>query len=167
VSGDNESALVRLALDLPEGPKYVASLRKTARCLLESVGVGRADLDDVELLLGELATNAVLHATDGADSRGYRVEVELRGRLVRLTVSDRGPGFPAEALPPPGTARADPAAPGAEPRFGGWGLPLVYSIADRVEIRPNLPRGAVVRADKRLSGCCASSPSASSVVLPR
>jgi anti-sigma regulatory factor (Ser/Thr protein kinase) len=34
-------------------------------------------------------------------------------------------------------------------RIGGFGLPLVHSIADKVDIQPNVPHGTVVRAVKR------------------
>jgi anti-sigma regulatory factor (Ser/Thr protein kinase) len=81
---------------------------------------------------------------------------------VRVTVTDRGGGFPAGPLAPPGTLRSpNPAIPDLgreaaidpfEQRFGGWGLPLVHRLADRVEILPNSPHGTTVRAEKRLRG---------------
>ena len=55
------SAVLRLALVLPEGRHYVSSLRKTVRCLLESVNVRREDIEDIELAIGELAANAMMH----------------------------------------------------------------------------------------------------------
>jgi len=136
---------LRLALDLPLGPRYVSCLSCTARSLFESLSLPRADIDDVELILGELATNVVLHA-GGTD---YHVEIEFDGGAVRVSISDRGVGFPVGRPSLPGTSRHDPN--GDSGRFGGWGLPIVYGVADRVEILPNLPCGTLIRAEKRVS----------------
>jgi anti-sigma regulatory factor (Ser/Thr protein kinase) len=163
-SRGGKSGPLRLTLDLPEGAIYVPSLRRTVRCLLESVGVSQDDADDVELVLGELATNAVIHSHS---AEGYRVEVELTADAVLVTVTDRGAGFPTGPLSAPGTLRSPhPMVPDLsylddyhsagvtesleDGRFGGWGLPLVRRLADRVEILPNLPHGTMVRAEKRL-----------------
>ena len=145
-----------LKLDLPTDPQHVTVLRRAACLLLESVGVGGRCIADVEVLIGELATNAVLHA--GTDC--YAVEIEVRRDRILVIVSDRGRGIPEPSrLPAPGAPRAAgeaPAyavdnAPGGEAiRFGGWGLPLVYSLADRVEVYPTLPDapcGTTVRAE--------------------
>lgn len=144
---DGSHALLRLTLELPEGVSYITTLRKTACCLLDSVGIRQTDIEDIELLIGELATNAVLHAK-GSD--GYRVDVEVHSDRVVLTVVDRGQGFSAASIPAPGESRSDPQSQDHEERFGGWGLPLVYSIADQVQITPTQPHGTTVRAEKRL-----------------
>src|SRR5688572_30431432 len=75
-------------------------------------------LEDATLLVSELVTNAVRHATkEGAP------EVELRLKLdperVRVVVSDSGAGFVAA-----------PRLPTAS-ESSGWGLYLVDRIADR------------------------------------
>lgn len=146
------AAPLRLSLDLPTGRQYLASLRQAVVSLLESFGVAEGDRDDVEVLLGELATNAVMHA--GVDN--FRVEVEFWDGWVAVVVSDEGRGFLDAGLPPPGTVRSmapGMATPdGAGERYGGWGLPLVYRLADRVEIRANQPKGTTVRAEKRVTG---------------
>jgi len=147
--------VLRLTLDLPEGAAYVPALRRSARCLLETVGVAPADVDDLELVLGELATNAVIHAESG---EGFRVEVELAADIARVTVADRGVGFPSGLLaasgtlwsPHPGVPHLAGTDSETPERFGGWGLPLVHSLADRVQILPNAPHGTVVCAEKRL-----------------
>lgn len=141
--------ILRLSLDLPEGVSYIPSLRKTTSCLLQSVGVPKADVDDIELLLGELATNAVLHA----QSSGYRVEIEFHSDRVVVVVADSGKGFSETDVTPEGTPRPDPFEGDGSERIGGWGLPLVRSLADRLEIAPNVPCGTRVRAEKLLHSC--------------
>ena len=143
---NDQNAILRFTLDLPEERGYVAGLRKTACCLLASAGVAQEDLDDIEVMIGELATNAVMHACAGS----YHVEIEYFGDRVLVVVSDHGRGFPGMGVPEPGTPRPDPSTNGFTERYGGWGLPLVFSLADHVEILPRLPHGTTVRAEKRV-----------------
>jgi anti-sigma regulatory factor (Ser/Thr protein kinase) len=137
--------ILSLAFDLPEAVQYIAHLRRTALCFLEGMGVSRDDSSDVELLLGELATNAARHARGG----GYHVDLDFYESKAVITVTDNGVGFIKEHLPPPGVRPPDTFDPDAAERYGGFGLPLVHSIADKVEIQPNVPHGTVVRAEKR------------------
>jgi anti-sigma regulatory factor (Ser/Thr protein kinase) len=86
-----------------------------------SVLDGRIDrnvLDDIRLLVSELVTNSVRHASAGPAAL-VDLHVTSHGRTVRAEVSDEGPGF---APHPRSRSRDDD---------GGWGLHLVQSIADR------------------------------------
>jgi anti-sigma regulatory factor (Ser/Thr protein kinase) len=147
------SVTLRLCLDLPSAPVYVTHLRRCVRCLLDSLCISREEAEDLELALAELAANAVMHS--GGDS--YHVDMEFVGTKVVMTVTDQGIGFPEDtSLPLPGPSRPlgrdvfENAA--AEERIGGFGLPLVRSIADHVEIERAQPRGTTVRAYKALRG---------------
>jgi anti-sigma regulatory factor (Ser/Thr protein kinase) len=175
-------ALVRLALVLPEGHHYVATLRKTVRCLLESVGVEPEDQDDIELAIGELATNAMLHG-----DAPFSLCINYHRDRVVLFVSDHGRGLvpsgqsgrsdtaaftkmpsvsdiaqQLESISEP-TVLSAPSGPSDRPseppcpslgtdtgRFGGWGLPLVHRITERVDVLPHQPQGTIVRAEKRI-----------------
>jgi len=137
-----------LRLDLPEDMAHLALLRRAAREALARSPVPPKDAEDIEVILGELATNAVVHARAGSD---YRVEIVLEADdLAVVTVADQGVGFSREAVPPPGTPRPD--ADGVKERLGGWGLPMVEMLADSVEIVANAPRGTRVRVEKRFAG---------------
>jgi anti-sigma regulatory factor (Ser/Thr protein kinase) len=145
---------LNLSLNLPEDFSHLPMVRRVTREALGSFGVSERDVDDLESLVGELAANAVRHARSG-DS--YRIEVALLDHLATVTVSDHGAGFSRDGTAQPGTERrGDPNAGGGDggngsgDRFGGWGLPLVEALADRVEYLPNAPRGTTVRAEKRL-----------------
>jgi anti-sigma regulatory factor (Ser/Thr protein kinase) len=171
-------ALVRLALVLPEGHQYVATLRKTVRCLLECVGVEREDRDDIELAIGELATNAMLHG-----DAPFSLCINYHRDRVVLFVADHGTGLVSsgpcdtavmmempsapdiaqqlESTSEP-TALSASSSPSDRPserscptgedtrRFGGWGLPLVHRITERVDFLPRQPQGTIVRAEKRI-----------------
>jgi len=75
-------------------------------------------LDDVELLVSELATNSVRHA--GCDeTTEISMEADVREDRVRLLLCDEGEGF-------------DDVEPAADlSRGGGFGLTLVNQLADR------------------------------------
>lgn len=66
--------------------------------------------DEASLLVSEVVTNAVRHA-----GSGVAVHVDLVDEVVRVEVTDGGPGWPHRR----------------EPTVGGWGLNLVQTIATR------------------------------------
>jgi serine/threonine-protein kinase RsbW len=151
--------VLRIAFDLPQSLRYIMHLRRNVRSLVEELGVPQKDADDVELLLGELATNAVRHGHSEA-GRYYAV-IDIYEDRVIVTVADTGIGFSPQSVLPPGTSRRNDSRENEikkssegedarDGRIGGFGLPLVYSVADRVDIRTNRPQGAIVCAEKRL-----------------
>ncbi|MET3986632.1 anti-sigma regulatory factor (Ser/Thr protein kinase) [Streptomyces sp. PvR034] len=86
-------------------------------------GCGLAE--DVELVVGELAANAVLHGR--VPGRDFEVRLGFDGQRVRVEVSDaRGDAAPPEVLP-----EADPCW--AE---NGRGLALVQAVAREWGVRP-------------------------------
>lgn len=110
-----------------------------------------------ELVIAELAANAVLHGSEPSDPRcdGFRVGVRYApaAELLRIEVTDTGAGAirPPERCSPP----APPAGPGAvnevefrhEPLLEtGRGLELVTALADHWDTVPHQPRGKTVRA---------------------
>ncbi|MES2460224.1 MAG: ATP-binding protein [Armatimonadota bacterium] len=135
--------ILRLSLDLPEDESLTGMVRHLSRTVLESMHVSPKDIDDLEYVIGELSTNAVRHAHDLT----YSIELELHPDRAVVIVTDKGKGFSFANVPPPGTMRVDES--GGE-RMGGWGLPLVQMLADRVEFLPTSPHGTTVRAEKIL-----------------
>lgn len=75
-------------------------------------------LDDVELLVSELASNSVRHCNGGGGR--LSMETDVSAECVRLCVCDRGPGFDEPDAP-------SPHADGA----GGYGLVLLDRLSDR------------------------------------
>jgi anti-sigma regulatory factor (Ser/Thr protein kinase) len=158
---------VQLILRLPRSVQHVTLLRRIVRVLLCALQAPEPLIQDVELVVGELATNAVRHA---AGSEAYDVQVAVCAQQISVVVMDQGKdGLGASSslplLPAPGTLRPDyhhshrPHHPPCSStsnssdegvRFGGWGLPLVHSLCDHVEIGPNQPHGTTVRAEKQL-----------------
>jgi anti-sigma regulatory factor (Ser/Thr protein kinase) len=109
---------VRLALDLPDDAASVPLCRRVTRAILEELEIAPERRYEVELALGEAATNVVRHAYPHPGNQ-YRVEIEIAARALRLTVWDQGQGFVREAVPDP-----------EEVQFGGRGVLLIEQIAD-------------------------------------
>jgi serine/threonine-protein kinase RsbW len=144
------TVIAKLTLELPEEMEHVRKARRVAVCLLEDELVAREDVDDVELVIGEICTNVVRHAHSAQGQ--YRVTLELCPDRLGVTVEDRGPGFDPAAVPPPGTERPDGEAGGT--RFGGLGMVLAEALSDRLVFRATDPadpaaRGMTVYAEKQ------------------
>jgi anti-sigma regulatory factor (Ser/Thr protein kinase) len=105
-------------VSLPSGMHAPAEARRAVAGWLEDVLDGRL-LRDVELLVSELVTNGVRHATR-RDGDAVDMDVLVSDDAVRVEVRDRGPGFEVSELAPP---------PPGEP--GGRGLLIVDRLASR------------------------------------
>jgi serine/threonine-protein kinase RsbW len=115
------------------------------RTLLHQVGASQEDIDEIELVVGELCTNVVRHAN--SHEKRFQVTLEyLQDRFV-VSVLDRGEGFSPAHIAPVGTERPDT---NGDIRIGGYGLQLVQMLSDRLEFLPTDEHGTTVRAEIRL-----------------
>ncbi|QMU77706.1 hypothetical protein GXW83_20445 [Streptacidiphilus sp. PB12-B1b] len=103
--------------ELPAQPRAVAAARHCAGLLLAGWGVHPDDVDQVVLLVGELAGNATLHGR-----RDMSVDLTLAGSHVDLTVSDYGPTTGGREQP-------------LSEDESGRGLKIVECLADGVHIQ--------------------------------
>lgn len=110
--------LVRFALDLPDDTASVPLCRHATRVVLESLQIAPDRRYEIELALGEAATNVVRHAYPHPGHQ-YHVELEITETKVCLAVLDQGQGFVREAVPEP-----------EEDQLGGRGIQLIEQIAD-------------------------------------
>jgi anti-sigma regulatory factor (Ser/Thr protein kinase) len=100
------------------GGPLAPSAARAALDELHEDGVEDAESQSARLLVSEVVTNSVRHADATADD-WIGFDVELSPELLRVQITDHGPGFrPAPRL-----------APLDEP--SGRGLFLVSEIADR------------------------------------
>jgi Anti-sigma regulatory factor (Ser/Thr protein kinase) len=79
--------------------------------------LGSRRLEDVRLLVNEMVTNSLRHAD--ALKTGIGLKVEATAGVLRVEVTDQGPGFDPEVSPP--TAE----------QTSGRGLFLVQALSDR------------------------------------
>lgn len=109
------------------------------------------------LLLSQALRNLLQNAFLHGEGRGVAVVLERKGEEAVLEVQDQGPGMSEAALKEAGRPffRASP-GPGE-----GLGLSVVQKVAEahggRLELKPNLPQGLVVRLHLPLSAA-ASGP---------
>jgi anti-sigma regulatory factor (Ser/Thr protein kinase) len=104
-----------MSFELAGGP-YAVTAARLALADLESQ-LDASVAFDVRLLVSELVTNSVQHASVAAEDSIVLI-VSINDETVRVTVRDDGPGFEPPASPPPEDADA------------GWGLFLVEQLAD-------------------------------------
>jgi anti-sigma regulatory factor (Ser/Thr protein kinase) len=97
-------------------PSAVSEARRYVVAELEDVP--RSVVDEIAVMVSELATNCVRHS----DSE-FRVRVEHDARRVRIEVTDRGAGMPTVRVPPV-----------SEPT--GRGLRIVRELSDSFGVRP-------------------------------
>ena len=108
------------------GPFAPRQARRAVREALDGA-VSERTLGDVELIVSELATNSVRHAS--CDERDeLAMEADVRDDRVRVRVWDHGDGF-------------DAASPGISPQeqAGGWGLVLLDLLADAWGVQRGKP----------------------------
>ena len=108
-------------------PPQAASVARARAFVVQSL-VGRPTelVDKAELLVSELATNAVRHT--GTE---FTVRVVLTADRVRVEVTDRGEGQPTRRTPQP-----------LEP--SGRGIQIVEAMSDEWSVTPVTPRGKTV-----------------------
>jgi anti-sigma regulatory factor (Ser/Thr protein kinase) len=113
---------MRYEVELTRDPDSAAEARRALGEVSDHLTPRR--LEDAQLLVSELVTNAIRHA--GLDDDDViRLVVVTTERALRIEVCDPGPGFDV-AEPEP-----DPARP------SGWGLYLVRELSDRWGVERN------------------------------
>jgi anti-sigma regulatory factor (Ser/Thr protein kinase) len=138
--------ILKLTLDLPGEFSHLRVARRVCRTVMEDFGVIVKDIDDVEFVLGELASNVVRHARTSDDR--FRIEMEYYADRVAINVIDTGIGFSFKDVLPPGEPRMD--VDGTQ-RVGGFGLDLCRKLSDHIEFHRADHSGTQVKAIKQLS----------------
>jgi serine/threonine-protein kinase RsbW len=122
-----------VSLSIPSGPHMELAASAQAESLGEFMRLSRDKIDEVKLAVVEACINAFEHAGHGAE----RVELMFRitptpgGReMLEIAVADRGIGFDPGEVETPSLERK---LRGGRKR--GWGLKIIRSLMDEVEIR--------------------------------
>lgn len=104
-------------------PQNVAVLRNQMATLARDCGLDDLAIHDVKLAVSEAATNALLHAYRDRDPGTIRVDATIENGELIIAVRDEGVGM---------SPRTD--SPGL-----GLGLPVIASVAKRLEVIPDEP----------------------------
>lgn len=118
-----------MSFDLAGGP-YAVTAARLALAEIDSE-LDESQAFDVRLLVSELVTNSVQHADSGPDD-SIQLALEIGDELIRVEVSDSGPGFER-----PLDAGSD------EQRDRGWGLFFVSQLTDRWGVEEDGSKGRV------------------------
>lgn len=121
---------------------YLRSVRAFVRKLAEGVGFCRERLNDTELAVDEVFSNAVEHGSVSPRSP-VMIRCFLTDELVSITVSDTGSRGEGNTGWP--DTWSDIVRRGAQPGAErGNGLFLAYSVSDSMSIEPNSMGGVDV-----------------------
>ena len=137
--------ILNLSLDLPEDGYFLQIARILSRTLLAHLRVIARDIDDIEIVIGELCANVLRHS--GSTDGRFRITLDYYNDRIDICVEDKGQGFSVNALAPVGSERADF---GGGRRLGGFGLQLIEKLSDKVEFPASDPHGTTARATKQL-----------------
>ncbi|MEQ3554627.1 SpoIIE family protein phosphatase [Pseudonocardia nematodicida] len=113
-----------LRLDIEADPKRLAPLRRSVAGWAATCGMGPDAVSDLQLTVGEAATNAIEHAYPAGAVPAGRVQIELAltaDGSVAVRVADRGRWRP----PPP------------DPGYRGRGIALIRELSEDVHIEPS------------------------------
>jgi serine/threonine-protein kinase RsbW len=106
---------------------------------MQTLGVERHVIADIELALTEAVTNVLDHATHGEE---YEVSAGINGDMCVIEVVDRGAGFDSADL-----GHAEAHADAEE----GRGIQIMRALVDHVSF-DSVPRvGTVVHLEKKLA----------------
>ncbi|MFL5781121.1 MAG: ATP-binding protein [Thermoleophilaceae bacterium] len=106
-----------LSIELTRDADSVRAARAALANVAHAIPAGR--YSDAQLLLSELVTNAVKYGGDGS----MRITISSVGDATHFEVVDQGGGFAARET-------AEHRDRQDLERVGGWGLPLVETLAD-------------------------------------
>jgi len=108
----------RFSARFPGVPLSVRAIRREVEAVASGCGLDDQDLADVRLAVSEAATNAVVHGCAGPDDE-VSVSVDVSDGEMLVVVADAG----------------DSTRPRIDSPGVGLGLPIMSTVADRLDIR--------------------------------
>ncbi|GAA2811213.1 ATP-binding protein [Kitasatospora sp. CM 4170] len=105
-------------LHLKRDPASVPLARRILLGAMATAGVDPQVAHDLGLALSEACANAVEHGAGGRPDEGFQVSASISGDLLRIEVTDSGPGLAVPAAPAVPSLRRPPAPP-ARPAVAG------------------------------------------------
>lgn len=141
---DHKSALPQVDLVIPMLPNMEVAATKTATAIAEYMKFDADQADEVKMALIEACINAFEHSKS-TDRKVY-IKFLLDRDSLQVVVTDYGGGFD-----PLGVARPDIAQKIGSDHKRGWGLMLIESLMDHVDIHSS-EEGTTLFMTKRRTG---------------
>lgn len=129
-----------IKLTLPTKPEYVSLASLAIATVANNMGFSIGDVEDLKVAVSEACTNALNHSKNPDTT--YDLTYVVENRKLIFTVTDRGIGFEPEEVKAPDLNRN---------QLGGFGLFIIKSLMDRVEIISERGSGTSITMIKNLS----------------
>ena len=115
-------------IKVPNETRYLALIGKIGEDIARTIKRYNGDRSElayqVNLVLTEAMTNAILHAPSGSrESRQIHINISIINNNLHIKVYDQGKGFNLDTLPPPDFNGL---------KEGGRGIFIIQSIMDSV-----------------------------------
>ena len=134
-----------IRFNLPNRPEYCDVVRLTAAGIARKAGFKDEGIDDIKTAVSEACINVVRHAYNGKGGE-MRLSFFIASDGLEVLVEDSGDGFDVNGAMEKAVA-LDP----NQPRTSGFGLLIMRSLMDEVEIISEPKSGSRVRLKKHLS----------------
>jgi len=137
-----------IEMRFPAKAEYVSTIRLTVSGLANRMGFSYDDIEDLKVAISEAVTNAVTHAYREDEEGEVTVGFGIYENRLEVMVADHGGSFDLAAIKDDiGPYQAD--EPIHNLREGGFGLYLIQTLVDKVEI--NNTYGVIVLMTKYLN----------------
>lgn len=130
----------KIELTLPTKPEYVSLARLTIASVANTMGFSIGDVEDLKVAVSEACSNALSHSQNKQES--YDLSYQIGHKKLEFTVSDKGMGFEPDSVIPPDLGGQ---------QIGGFGLFIIKSLMDGVEIVSKKGSGTSITMIKNLS----------------
>jgi PAS domain S-box-containing protein len=107
-----------LRIELPATPDHLSEVRGRLGSWLRATGIGDDLAGDIVLVVNEACTNSIEHGYRGREPGGMLVDVEAKGRGIRIRITDFGSWK----------------LPDVNPRVRGRGVPLMRAVSGDVTL---------------------------------
>ncbi len=135
-------------LKVPAKPEYVGVVRLSVSGIANRMGFSYDDIEDMKVAISEAITNAVKHAYNETGEGEVTIGFGIHMNRIEIMVSDRGESFKLEEVKKEiGPYKETEDVRGL--REGGFGLYLIHTLMDKVEINNN--SGVIVLMTKYLA----------------
>lgn len=121
---------------IPAKALYVGVVRLTVSGIANRMGFSYETIEDLKVAISEAATNVVTHAYDQGEPGELNLGFGIYKDKLEVMISDQGESFNLEEV----KSRIGPVSekeelsPAAQLREGGFGLYLINTLMDKVEI---------------------------------
>lgn len=121
---------LEIDIKVPNQTRYLSLIGKIGEDIARTLKRYRGDREElayqINLVLTEATSNAILHAESHPDNQLIHINIAIINRNLHIKVFDRGKGFDPKALPNPDFKNPDET---------GRGVYIIQSIMDKVSCK--------------------------------